>query len=72
MFRNHFNLYIGWGQKYELFNPSQPPLPENEFPQDFIEKNDPTVELENARHVTASEFTSEEEDIEEQLTDDEY
>ena len=79
-FRNYFNLYVGWGQKYEQFNPSQPPLPEAEFTQEFIEKNDPSVEHENAveeaRRVDASEFTSEEytseeEDNEEQLTDEE-
>jgi hypothetical protein len=77
IFRNYFNLYVGWGQKYESFNPSQPPLPESEFPHEFIERNDPTVEHENARHTAASEFTSEgytseENDNEEQLTDEEY
>jgi hypothetical protein len=74
IFRNYFNLYVGWGQKYEQFNPSQLPLPEIEFPKKFIEKNDPTVELENEieeiRRAAASEFTSEEEDYEEQFTDE--
>ncbi len=74
IFRNYFNLYVGWGQKYEQFNPPQPPRPEIEFPKKFIEKNDPTVELENEieeiRRAAASEFTSEEEDYEEQFTDE--
>jgi hypothetical protein len=73
-------LYVGWGQKYEQFNPSQPSLPQTEYAQEFIEKTDPTVELENAaeeaRRAATAEFTSEEytsEDIddEEQLTDEE-
>ncbi len=80
IFRNFFNLYLGWGQNYEQFNPSQPPLPEVEFPEEFIETNDPTVELENAveearrtaaLEFTSEEYTSEEEDNEEQLTDEE-
>jgi hypothetical protein len=79
-FRKFFNLYVGWGQKYEQFNPSQPPLPEVEYPEEFIETNDPTVELENAveearraaaLEFTSEEYTSEEEDNEEQLTDEE-
>ncbi len=65
-------MYVGWGKKYEQFNPPQSPLPEIEFPQNFIEKNDPTVELEEARRVATSELTSEEEeDYDEQFTDEE-
>jgi hypothetical protein len=77
IFRNYYNLYVGWGQKYEQFNPSQPPLPEIEYAQQFIEKADPPVELENlleeARRATATaELTSEEdEDYEEPFTDEE-
>ncbi|CAF3191347.1 unnamed protein product [Rotaria sp. Silwood2] len=79
--RNYFNLYIGWGQKYEQFNPSQPPLPEIELKKQFIEQNDPTVELEKAMEeaqreaasdLTSVEYTSEEEDNEEIFTDEEY
>ena len=78
MSRNYYNLYIGWGEKYEKFNPSQPPLPETEFPHNFIEKTDPNVELETAfqeaQRVAALELNSEEgedEDYEEQFTDEE-
>jgi hypothetical protein len=80
IFRNFFNLYVGWGQKYEQFNPSQPPPPEREYTQEFIEKNDPTVEMEKliedaqraaAAATTDEDFTSEEENYEEPMTDEE-
>ncbi len=49
-------------------------MPEKEFPATLIEKNDPTVELETAmeeaRRAAIADLTSEEEDYEEQLTDD--
>ncbi|CAF1118791.1 unnamed protein product [Rotaria sordida] len=79
--RNYFNLYVGWGQKYEQFNPSQPSPPEIELKKQFIEQNDPTVELEKAmeevQHEAASdlmseEYATEEEDNEEIFTDEEY
>ncbi|CAM4870558.1 unnamed protein product [Rotaria socialis] len=61
---NFFNLYVGWGQKYEQFSPSQTSLPKVEFAKEFIEKNDPTVEVENAieqaQRETASESMSDE------------
>ena len=76
-FRNYYNLYIGWGQKYEQFNPSQPPLPEMEYAHEFLEIDDPSVELEKAREEAqrayVAEFTSDEEeqeDYEETLTDE--
>ncbi|CAF3687927.1 unnamed protein product [Rotaria sp. Silwood1] len=81
---NYFNLYVGWGQKYEQFNPSQPSLPENELKKQFIEQNDPTVEFEKAMEeaqretaldLTSEEFTNEEEDDdndEEIFTDEDY
>ena len=45
-FRQHFNLYIGWGQKNESFHPRIPLELEKEYPFDVIEINDPTVEQE--------------------------
>lgn len=48
MFRNHFNLYIGWGLKYDELNPSQPSRIESECAQEFRETADPTVEAEHA------------------------
>ncbi|CAF0967686.1 unnamed protein product [Adineta steineri] len=73
---NYFNLYIGWGQKYEQFNPSHPSVPETEYSQELIEKNDPSVEFEEAQRIaalelTSEEYTSDEEENEEQLTDEE-
>lgn len=45
-FRQHLNLYIGWGQKYEAFQPSFPSRFETEYPFELIEATDPSVELE--------------------------
>lgn len=45
-FRNHFNLYIGWGQKNDSFHPPIPVRMEKEYSIDLIEVNDPTVEQE--------------------------
>ena len=68
-------MYIGWGHKYEQFNPSQPALPQTEVTQVFIEKTDPSVEAEKAFEVAQravmSESTSEESTHEEQTTEEE-
>ena len=44
----HLNVYVGWGQKYERFNPSLPPPLEREYEYDLIEMSDPSVQLEKA------------------------
>ena len=76
--RGHLNVYIGWGQKYERFNPSLPPSLEKEYEYDLIEVNDPSVQLEKAaeeaQRVNSSDLSAEEfdsEDIEEPLSGDE-
>ncbi|CAF1015598.1 unnamed protein product [Adineta ricciae] len=73
--KKYFNLYIGWGHKYEQFNPSQPALPQTEVTQVFIEKMDPSVEVEKAfevaKRAVMSELTSEESTHEEQTTEEE-
>ncbi|CAF2062339.1 unnamed protein product [Rotaria magnacalcarata] len=59
VYGNFLNLYVGWGQKYEQFSPSQTSVPKVEFAKEFIEKNDPTVEVENAIERAQRETTSE-------------
>lgn len=62
--RYFLNLYVGWGQKYELFNPTLPSLPAYEWPKEFLEKNDPSIEAEKAfeqvQHEQELELMSEE------------
>lgn len=76
IFRKHLNLYVGWGQKYESFHPSQPPLPMLESMREFLEKTDPSVEVEKAfeeaHHTIASdEYSGEDtEDQDEEEEDD--
>lgn len=55
--RNFYNVYVGWGQKYEKHQPYLPPIPEREYAESFLEKNDPSVELENARRAVTTDQT---------------
>ena len=61
IYRNFYNFYIGWGQKYEQYEPNLPSPPEREYSSNFLEAIDPSVELEQAVHQTV---TSDEETFE--------
>ncbi|CAF0833974.1 unnamed protein product [Didymodactylos carnosus] len=68
---NFINLYVGWGQKYEPFEPAKPSAPQHEYSTKFddatlIEINDPTVEQEQvAKEIkeAAEETGTEETDV---------
>jgi hypothetical protein len=62
--RGHLNVYVGWGQKYERFNPSLPPSLEREYEYDLVEMTDPSVQLEKAaeeaQRANSSDLSAEE------------
>ncbi len=75
--RKFENLYVGWGMKYSSrpFNPSLPPVVQEEFPAgaDIAETTDPTAEQEKALKTAQDEARTnldEEEEPDEESDED--